>query len=143
MKNAFFLLFGLLLFASCQDQLQTDIDLIEEFLADNNIDAERDESGLYYAIDVEGAGDSPTINDEVTVNYRGTLLEDGTPFDSGNNVTFPLTGVIRGWQIGIPKLRAGGSGTLYIPSELAYGTRQVGVIPPNSVLIFEVDLLDF
>lgn len=143
MKNVLFLLSGLFLLSSCQDQLKTDIDLIEEFLAENGIDAEMDESGLFYTIDTEGNGEFPTVNDEVTVNYRGTLLEDGQEFDAGNNVTFPLGGVIRGWQIGIPKLSKGGSGRLYIPSELAYGTRALNGIPANSVLIFDVDLLDF
>ena len=144
MKNLLFLLFSVTLLTACgDDQLETDIDLIEQYLADNGIeDFEQDDSGLFYKIDSEGNGSSPNLNSEVTVNYVGTFL-DGTEFDSGNNITFPLFGVILGWQIGIPKLEKGGSGRLFIPSELAYGEQGRPGIPSNAVLIFDIDLIDF
>lgn len=75
------------------------------------------------------------------MNYTGKLL-DGTVFDQGLNVEFPLGGLIEGFQIGMPYLREGGSGILLIPSQLGYGKNAVGTIPANSVLVFEVVLND-
>jgi len=128
-----------------EDQAEIDRNLILQYIADNNLTAEEDPSGLFYVIDVPGGSEMPTINDEVTVTYRGELL-DGTLFDKtpdGDNITFPLTGVIRGWQIGIPKFGRGGSGKLLIPSGLGYGTQSSGVIPSNSVLVFDINLIHF
>ena len=80
----------------------------------------------------------------VEVRYTGTFL-DGTVFDSSlpGTATFELANVIAGWREGIRLLKAGGSGTFYIPSELGYGSSGFGPIPPNAILIFEVDLVDF
>ena len=86
------------------------------------------------------------MQDKVTVHYHGTLL-DGTVFDSsverGEPISFSLGQVIPGWQEGIPYLKKGGKGKLIIPSHLAYGGRRAGKIPPFSVLVFEVELIDF
>jgi FKBP-type peptidyl-prolyl cis-trans isomerase len=106
-----------------------------------------DESGIQYQIITEGTGISPKVEDIVKVNYRGTLI-DGTEFDSsygrGEPAEFQLGRVIMGWQIGLQKMKVGGKYMFYIPAELAYGknVRQGGPIKPNSVLIFEVELLD-
>lgn len=121
--------------------------LIQNYITENNLNAmEVDNSGLFYVVSKEGNGEFPTINNNVTVHYTGKLL-DGSVFDSsiarGTPATFPLTGVIVGWQIGIPKFSKGGAGTLIIPSDLAYGSRGQGSIPPNSVLVFDVEVLDF
>jgi len=126
-------------------QAEKDEILIEDYLADNNITAEEHESGLYFRIDDAGTGPMPTINDEVEVRYKGYLL-DGTVFDQtqGNStIEFPLANLIPAWQIGIPLISSGGSITLFSPSSLAYGNRQVGSIPANSVLVFEIDLVSF
>lgn len=101
--------------------------------------------GLQYKILTKGKGKSPTINDIVTVNYRGTLL-DGKEFDSsykrGRPSTFPVKGVIAGWKEALQLMKPGAKWELFIPSKLAYGERGAGaVIPPNSTLIFEVELL--
>ena len=100
--------------------------------------------GLQYKVLADGTGATPTNTDTVTVNYRGTLL-DGTEFDSsfkrGQPQKFPVTGVIPGWTEALLKMKAGSKWQLFIPSELAYGERGRPGIPPNSVLIFEVDLL--
>jgi FKBP-type peptidyl-prolyl cis-trans isomerase FkpA/FKBP-type peptidyl-prolyl cis-trans isomerase FklB len=103
------------------------------------------DSGLEYIVVTEGTGKSPKISDSVTVNYTGKLL-DGTVFDStdahGEPATFPLNGVIKGWQEGLQLMKEGGKYTFRIPSELAYGEQGYpGAIPPNSTLIFEVELL--
>ena len=103
-------------------------------------------SGLLYKVLSEGNGPSPTLADRVTVHYRGTTV-DGNQFDSsydrGAPATFPLNGLIKGWQEGIPLMREGAKYEFYIPADLAYGsqTKAGGKIPANSMLIFEIELL--
>lgn len=102
-------------------------------------------SGLQYTILKKGSGKSPKATDTVNVQYRGTLI-DGTEFDSsykrGKPATFQVNGVIPGWTEALQKMKEGGKWKLFIPPGLAYGERGVpGTIPPNSVLIFEVELL--
>jgi len=103
------------------------------------------ESGLQYTIVKAGDGPQPKPTDTVTVHYRGTLI-DGTEFDSSAKrnepATFPLNRVIPGWTEGLQLIGIGGKAQLVIPSNLAYGERGAGgVIPPNSVLIFDVELI--
>jgi FKBP-type peptidyl-prolyl cis-trans isomerase FklB len=100
--------------------------------------------GLQYIVITNGTGATPTPADTVTVNYRGTLI-DGTEFDSsykrGQPASFPVGGVIHGWTEALEKMSVGSKWKLFIPSELAYGERGRPGIPPNAVLIFEVELL--
>jgi FKBP-type peptidyl-prolyl cis-trans isomerase FkpA len=136
----------LFIFNTCNknvDYTQLDEDIILQYISDNNLNAEPTGSGLYYVINSTGNGEFPNINSLVTVAYKGTLT-DGTTFDqsSSNGITFPLSNVIQGWQEGIPLFSEGGSGILLIPSALGYGSQSVGNIPENSVLIFEVTLLN-
>jgi FKBP-type peptidyl-prolyl cis-trans isomerase FklB len=103
-------------------------------------------SGLQYKVLKSGSGATPTTTDEVTVHYRGTLL-DGTEFDSsldrGEPASFPVTGVIPGWTEAIQLMKVGDKWQLFIPANLAYDQRGSGPdIGPNSVLIFDVELLD-
>lgn len=102
-------------------------------------------SGLQYKSLKEGSGPKPKASDTVKVHYRGTLL-DGTEFDSsykrGEPVTFPLEGVIKGWTEGLQLMAVGSKYQLYIPSDLAYGPGGNRGIPPNSTLIFDVELLE-
>ena len=103
------------------------------------------ESGLQYKVIKEGSGNKPTLYDKVTVNYRGTLI-DGTEFDSSYKrnqpATFAVNGVIPGWSEALPLMKTGSKWQLFIPSKLAYGEAGAGgVIPPNAMLIFEVELL--
>ena len=97
--------------------------------------------GLQYTVLAEGAGASPSANDVVSVNYRGTLL-DGTEFDSsykrGQPASFPVNGVIHGWTEALQLMKPGSKWKLFIPSDLAYGENGQRGIPPNSVLVFEV-----
>ena len=101
-------------------------------------------SGLQYKILKEGEGQSPTINDQVTCHYRGTFI-DGKVFDSsydrGEPAQFPVNGVIKGWTEALQLMKPGSKWMLYIPAELGYGDQYVPGIEPNSVLIFEVELL--
>jgi FKBP-type peptidyl-prolyl cis-trans isomerase len=101
-------------------------------------------SGLQYRIVRPGSGAPPSPTDEVTVNYRGSLL-DGTVFDSsyerGQPVTFPVNHVIKGWQEALVMMKPGAKWELYIPPGLAYGDDSPPPIPPGSLLKFDVELL--
>ncbi|MBL4653215.1 MAG: FKBP-type peptidyl-prolyl cis-trans isomerase [Flavobacteriales bacterium] len=149
MKHLLFSLVVLLTITSCKkeesvDQPKIDEDIIAQYIADNNLDATATGTGLYYVIDSVGAGAKPSSQSTVTVAYKG-YLTDGSVFDesSASGATFGLNSVIEGWKEGIPLYSVGGSGILLIPSALGYGGQSQGDIPANSVLIFEVSLIDF
>lgn len=103
-------------------------------------------SGLQYKVITPGSGPSPKATSTVKVHYRGTLI-DGTEFDSsykrGQPAEFGVGQVIKGWTEALQLMKKGAKYQLTIPSELAYGERNSGTIPANSVLNFEVELLDF
>jgi FKBP-type peptidyl-prolyl cis-trans isomerase len=117
-----------------------------EYLAQNGVKSGviTTESGLQYEVITEGTGDRPAAEDTVEVHYEGTLI-DGTVFDSsyerGEPVKFSLNQVIRGWIEGIPLMTTGSTYRFVIPAALAYGDQGNGSIPPNSTLIFKVELL--
>jgi FKBP-type peptidyl-prolyl cis-trans isomerase FklB len=101
--------------------------------------------GLQYKIIVDGKGEKPSANDQVEVNYAGTLI-DGTEFDSSykrkQSIVFPLNAVIRGWTEALQLMKVGSTWELYIPANLAYGSRGAPPsIGPNETLIFKVELL--
>jgi FKBP-type peptidyl-prolyl cis-trans isomerase FklB len=102
-------------------------------------------SGLQYKIIKEGTDEMPKLEDTVTVNYRGTLI-DGTEFDSsyrrGQPATFSVKGVIAGWSEALQLMKVGSKWQLFVPSNLAYGERGAGPdIGPNATLIFDIELL--
>lgn len=148
------LLFGLAaLLWSCGDQEDLnaqrakDRQLIEEYLAENNLTATYDEERqIYHNITEVGEGGSPNTRSVVEVRYKGTLL-DGTVFDeTPGDATRELslsTNVVEGWRRAIPMLQITGKGTFYIPSGLGYGQFGRPNIPPNAVLIFEIELVNF
>lgn len=119
----------------------------EKFLAENKTKegVQVTPSGLQYKVIKQGKGAVPTTSDKVSVHYRGTLI-DGTEFDSSykrNKPTeFGVTQVIKGWTEALTMMPVGSKWELYIPQELAYGSRNQGQIKPFSTLIFEVELLD-
>ena len=130
---------------SPEEQLEIDIQKIKDYLVANNLTATETPSGLHYIITQEGTGGNPTLSSNVTVKYKGYLL-DGMVFDqtSGSaTATFPLANLIPAWQEGIPLMKRGGKGTFFSPSALAYGPDGVPGIPGNSVLIFEIELANF
>ncbi|SHN14143.1 FKBP-type peptidyl-prolyl cis-trans isomerase FklB [Pseudomonas asturiensis] len=102
-------------------------------------------SGLQFEVLTAGTGPKPTREDQVRTHYHGTLI-DGTVFDSSYNrgepAEFPVGGVIAGWTEALQLMNTGSKWRLYVPSELAYGAQGVGDIAPNSVLVFDVELLD-
>jgi FKBP-type peptidyl-prolyl cis-trans isomerase FklB len=118
----------------------------EEFLAANKSQkgVKTLPDGLQYKVLTEGKGEQPKPDSKVTVNYRGTLV-DGTEFDSsykrGEPATFGVDQVIKGWSEALPLMKVGSKWQIFIPAELAYGEHGQATIPPNSVLIFEVELL--
>jgi FKBP-type peptidyl-prolyl cis-trans isomerase FkpA len=125
---------------------------IQAFLKTNNLTGIKTNSGLYYVITSEGNGKSPTVGDEVSMNYTGMFL-DGNKFDSNldssfGHVTplnFPLGQgrVIRGWDEGIMLLKKGTKAKFILPSVIGYGANGSGKIPANAILQFDVELLDF
>lgn len=104
--------------------------------------------GLQYKIIHSGptTGLKPHINDEVKVNYEGKLI-DGTTFDSsyerGTPAAMPLKGLVKAWQEALQQMRPGDVWMLYVPPELGYGPEGQGPIPPNAVLVFKIELIDF
>ena len=120
----------------------------EKFLAENKTKEGviTTESGLQYKVIKEGKGEIPTKESSVKVNYKGTLI-DGTEFDSSYKrnapATFRADQVIKGWTEALTMMPVGSKWELYIPQELAYGSRETGgLIKPFSTLIFEVELLE-
>lgn len=114
---------------------------IQTYIADNDLVAEKTSSGLYYTMDVVGEGTQPTITDNVSITYKG-YFTNGNIFDeSSQSVNFDLKNLITGFSEGITYFKEGGSGTLIIPSHLAYGNTDVSVIPGGSVIIFDIELL--
>jgi len=101
-------------------------------------------SGVQYRILQEGTGTKPTMDDVVDVIYHGMLI-DGSVFDSsketGDTVTFPVGGVVAGFAEALTLMNEGAIWEVYIPSELGYGQRGAGPIPPNTVLIFEINMI--
>lgn len=125
-----------------KEQLDLDVEGIDAYLEENDINAVKDESGLRYVVVDAGKNRQPDLCSVVAVTYTGSLMSNDEVFESTENpVSFPLRNLITGWQIGIPKVKQGGKVILYIPSVYAYGGRDVGDIPANSNLIFEIQLV--
>ncbi|MCB9224770.1 MAG: FKBP-type peptidyl-prolyl cis-trans isomerase [Crocinitomicaceae bacterium] len=130
-----------------KDYEETEYDIkIGEFLEDKSWKPERTESGLYIYKENEGSDEKPNLDSYLTLIYEGRLL-DGTVFDGTNGAPvtfpFPVSGLIEGWQEGIPMFGKGGKGKLVIPPDLGYGDRDMGVIAPNSILVFDIEIVDF
>ena len=149
MKQLLSTLLILTLFISCSKDTKTVTDYtakneqeIKDYLAKNNLTAQRSTSGLYYIINEQGTGTQPTAASNVTVAYKG-YFTNGNVFDQSKaeGISFGLNQVIKGWTEGIPYFKTGGSGVLLIPSHLGYGSTNNGPIPGGSVLIFDVKLI--
>ncbi len=149
MKTLYFALICLF-FISCGDDDEQITDYreindqeIQDYLEANNLEAQTSDSGLYYIIEEEGTGEQPTTSSTVTVAYRGYFL-NGNIFDQSTDsgATFGLRQVIPGWTEGITYFSEGGSGTLFVPAHLGYGSYDFRGIPGGSVLIFDIELID-
>ena len=146
MKSIISLLAIALTLVSCakknaEEQAAEDDAIIKQYIADNSLTALSTSSGLHYVIDVEGTGASCSSQSDVRVAYTG-YFTSGEIFDQSPaaGIEFGLQQVIQGWTEGIPFFKEGGSGKLLLPSALAYGTNGNSGIPPNSVLIFDIEL---
>ena len=148
-KVVFFTCLSILMISSCnkklspEEQMEKDQEIISNYISSNNLNAQSTSTGLHYVITDEGTGNFPSSTDDVTVRYKG-YFTDGSVFDQSDNagITFNLQQVIAGWTEGIPKFKEGGEGILLLPSALAYGPDGNSSIPPNTVIIFDVTLLD-
>jgi FKBP-type peptidyl-prolyl cis-trans isomerase FkpA len=117
---------------------------ITTYAAANGMTVTKHPSGLFYQIISTGTGATPNLGSRVYITYTGKLL-NGTVFDQNNNsinTGWLLRDLIEGWQIGLPLIRKGGSIKLLVPSSLAYGCNGTGSIPSNSVLYFDISLVD-
>jgi len=150
MKKLFLILVtASFVFSSCkkkvseEEQLIIDTDIIEQYIQDNGLTALSTPSGLHYVITSQGTGNFPTAFADVNVRYTGKFT-DNQVFDqsSESGITFNLQQVIQGWTEGIQLFSEGGEGILILPSKLAYGPDGNSSIPANSVLIFDVELLE-
>ncbi|CAA6828188.1 MAG: FKBP-type peptidyl-prolyl cis-trans isomerase FklB (EC [uncultured Aureispira sp.] len=135
---------------SCQKeaiQHDNDIELIKEYLATNAINAIEDkESNLFYSIDSRGSDSISPIRDNaiiVEVKYKAYLLDGTLIYDTGNSSTkVALDESIYGWQLALPKMNVDDKILLFLPSRLAYGAEGNDNIPPNSVLVFDLELIE-
>ncbi len=130
--------------ADSAKQAVRDLQMILDAVKAKQIDTTGSKDGVYYQILKEGTGDYVSINDTVTVFYKGYLLKDGSVFDQTkeNPATFPLKRLIKGWQVALPMCKVGGKIRAFIPSGLAYTIRSRSkAIPPNSVLVFDVEVV--
>ena len=148
MKFIYLFLTITLIFGSCakkkaEKQAKLDDDIIKQYITDNGLTATKTSSGLYIVIDNVGTGIGCNSNATVKASYKG-YFTSGEVFDSSSaaGIAFDLQSVIAGWTEGIPYFREGGNGKLLIPSALGYGTTGNSSIPGNTVLIFDVKLID-
>lgn len=117
-------------------------EIIDEFLTESDISFETHSSGIRYTVITEGTGDSPDPNNSVLVVYEGSLLT-GAVFDRSDvGRTFNISGLINAWQIMLPTMKEGGKIKFYAPSKFCYGTSGNDLISPNTVLTFEIELVD-
>jgi FKBP-type peptidyl-prolyl cis-trans isomerase len=129
--------------ASQSAEIEKDRQQIRSYLAENEMEADSTEFGVYIVKTEDAEGTNASLGDTLQVKYSGHVLGRDEDFDAG---TFPLvlgkTGVIWGWTEGLQKFSEGDKGTMYIPSQLGYGPRAQGdVIPANSILVFDIEIL--
>ncbi|GAB4239994.1 MAG: FKBP-type peptidyl-prolyl cis-trans isomerase [Ekhidna sp.] len=124
-----------------EEQFTADTIIIDEYLEDKGIEALVHESGIRYTVEEEGTGESPEEDSQIEVKYAGLFI-DGASFDANQDgAVFNLAGHIQAWQIMIPEMKEGGKITIYAPSKFCYGPSGSGAIPPNTALVFEIELV--
>ncbi len=135
-------------FSSCQTYSDSDLstfdEKIQKFIKKSKIKYQKSESGLYYFIENEGEGDFVKLTDEVSFTYEGKLL-DGTVFDGENKrkpIKFQVSKLIQAWQETMLYLKKGGKAKIISPPQLGYGDYDLEDIPKNSILVFELEVVD-
>lgn len=146
MKYLFVLSILFFAFSSCKKdrrlQSEKDEDTIKQYISDHGLNATATGTGLYIVETIHGTGASCTKFSNVKVKYKG-YYTNGEVFDESTaGIQFNLQNVIAGWTEGIPYFQEGGKGVLLVPSRLAYGENGSGTVPGNTVLIFDVELVD-
>jgi FKBP-type peptidyl-prolyl cis-trans isomerase FkpA len=157
MKKLFvvFVVVGIIVFFGCNKNLPdttpctalspfADSAALLKYAHDSSIQVVRDSSGMYYQILDSGNSTRPIISSNITVNYVGRLIVSGAIFDSATNSNLNgarVSGLITGWQIGLPKIGVGGHIIMLIPSVYGYGCTGYGPVPGNAPLYFDVRLL--
>jgi FKBP-type peptidyl-prolyl cis-trans isomerase FkpA len=143
---SFFIFF--LALSSCQTYSDSDLstfdEKIQKFIKKSKIKYQKSESGLYYFIEKEGEGDFVKLTDEVSFTYEGRLL-DGTVFDGENKrkpIKFQVSKLIQAWQETMLYLKKGGKAKIISPPQLGYGDYDLEDIPKNSILVFELEVVD-
>ncbi len=128
---------------SFEEQLEIDLQLIDDYLDNNDINALIHESEIRYVINLEGDGNTPEIGDELMVKYQSYFLDES--FAGGDTIGFslPLTeSLVEAWQLMMPEMKEGGKMTIYSPSGYLFGPAGLGEnIPPNAILIYEIELI--
>jgi FKBP-type peptidyl-prolyl cis-trans isomerase len=124
-------------------EVKKENEIIFSLIQTGKMDTTGSINGVFYKILKEGTGKQVSVNDTLVLYYKGQLL-NGFVFDQTKDkpATFPLKRLIKGWQMGLPFCREGGKIQLIIPSPLAYSIRNLGVIPPNSTLVFDIEVLE-
>jgi FKBP-type peptidyl-prolyl cis-trans isomerase FkpA len=121
----------------------TETAAVQAYLTANSITATQHSSGMFYTIlPAAGTGNNPGQCSQISVRYTGRLT-NGSIFDQATtSVSFYLYELINGWRIALPLIKAGQTIKLYIPPSLGYGSQQAGSVPPNSILVFDVELVN-
>lgn len=117
----------------------SEVTTLRAYITGNGITATEDPRGFFYRIETQGTGTKPNQCSDIVIDYVGKLTTGGT-FDSRANMSFSLRQLIAGWRVGLPLINTGGRIVLYLPPSLGYGASASGTIPPNSILIFTIDL---
>lgn len=120
----------------------SEVNALAQFIIKDSIDAIQDPRGFYYKIDTSGTYSRPAPCANITINYVGTLTS-GKVFDQGKNIQFNLGSLLLGWKMGLPLIGKNGKMTLFLPPSFAYGSNEINGIPPNSILIFSIELINF
>lgn len=147
-KALFFIGLISLLVTSCktysEEEVQSFDKAIQKFVMKSGLNYEKSESGLYYLIEKEGEGEFIKFTDEVSFRYTGKLLS-GKTFDGRYKrtpITFEVSKLIEGWKEGMMYLKKGGKAKLIVPPTLGYGDNQLPDIPANSILYFDIEVVD-
>lgn len=147
-KALIFIGFISLLVTSCKTYSEEEVQgfdkAIQKFVMKSGLNYEKSESGLYYLIEKEGEGEFIKFTDEVSFRYTGKLMS-GKTFDGRYKrtpITFEVSKLIEGWKEGMMYLKKGGKAKLIVPPTLGYGENQLPDIPANSILYFEIEVVD-
>jgi FKBP-type peptidyl-prolyl cis-trans isomerase len=113
---------------------------VDEYISENGLNTTQLDKGVHIAIQNEGNEIRPNLVSDIIVSYTG-MMTNTLIFDQGENIPLTMSNLIEGWQIGLQEIGEGGVCTLVLPAEVAYGSNQTGSIPPNSPLVFEIELI--